>query len=319
MRNATVGSASIVLLFSWTTCLAQNPRAHVPSQQFQVTDCSSPVQANVPGATYTVMNDLSFAPNDCIDVTASGITINLNGHALTASPCSCSGVSISKGAIAVHVLGGGTISGRGPEYGIHDMGNFALIENVVVTSQGYAGIFLDTVEGSVVKGVKVIVDGAGELSGGIQLSDSNHCIVEDSDASGNGVAFSCDEGKPCQGSDTSGIFVGNSGSENLSMNNVIIGNEVSYNVPWGISVGGTGNVVTSNTANGNNSGQVLAPYGIGIFIAETGSPGPVSNNVVIDNSTSKNQTDDLYDSNAHCGTDHWILNSFTSSNLTCIH
>lgn len=321
MRNATLFLAPVVLLFSGISCLAQNAGAKVSSQQFQITDCSSPVQANVAGATYTVMNDLSFGPNDCIDVTASGITINLNGRALTAFPCLCSGVSISKGAIGVHVLGGGTISGRGTEFGIHDMGNFALIENVTVSSEGNAGIFLDTVQGSIVNGVTVTSTLGGipySTSGGIQLSDTQRCVVENSIASNNGVAFSC-EGAPCAGSDTSGIFVGNSGSQNLSMNNTIVGNHVRSNVPLGISVGGTGNVITGNTSNGNNSGTVLPPYGVGIFVGQNGFLGSVSNNVIIDNSTSGNQTDDLYDSNAQCGTDHWVLNLFKTGNLTCIH
>jgi hypothetical protein len=92
-----------------------------------------------------------------------------------------------------------------------------------------------------------------------------------------------------------------------------------YSVPLGISVGGTGNVITGNTSNGNNSGTVLPPYGVGIFVGQNGSLGSVSNNVIIDNSTSGNQTDDLYDSNAQCGTDHWVLNLFKTGNLTCIH
>jgi hypothetical protein len=323
MRNTRLWLVSVILLFSALTCSAQNSGTNVPSQKFQITDCSSSVLANVAGATYTVMNDLAFTANDCIDVTASGVTINLNGYMLTGVPCSCSGISISKGAIGVHVLGKGFISGRGPQYGIHDMGSFALIENLGIGSEGNAGIFLDKVQGSIVK--RVTVGGAlgGSVpywtSGGIQLSDTNHCIVENSISSGNGQPFTCAAGTPCTGSNTSGIFVGNSGSQNLSMNNIIVGNQVGYNVPLGISVGGSGNVITGNTANRNNNGTVSSPYGVGICVVASGSPGPVGNNVVIDNATSDNQTDDLDDSNAQCGTDHWVLNTFKTSNLTCIH
>jgi hypothetical protein len=323
MRPVVLSGAAILVLIWGTACLAQTSRATVLAPQFQITDCSSPVQANVAGATYTVMNDLSFAPNDCIDVTAAGITINLNGHVLTASPCSCSGVSVARDAIGTHILGGGTISGRGPEYGIHDMGSFAVIENVMVNSQSYSGIFLDAVQGSIVKAVTVQnslgTAGSYETSGGIQLSDTNHCVVEDSVATYNGQPFTCSPGAPCSGANTSGIFVGNSGSQALSANNALIGNQVNNNVPLGISVGGTGNVITGNTANANSSGEDASPYGIGIFVAQSGSPGPVANNVLIDNVTSQNQTDDLSDSNALCGTDHWILNTFTTRNLACVH
>lgn len=323
MRNCALTWTTIVFLFFAMNSVAQRSETNTPAQQFSITDCSTPVQANVAGATYTVMNDLSFATGDCIDVTASGITVNLNEHILTASPCSCSAVSISKGAIGVHVLGGGSIEGRGPLYGVHDMGNFALIENVTVDSQSDVGIFLDKVQGSVVNAVTVIgtLGGASTYwtSGGIQLSDTDHCVVKNSTASANGLPFTCSPGEPCVGANTAGIFVGNSGSQNLSMNNTIVDNKVGSNVPLGISVGGTGNVIAGNTSNNNNSGTDVSPYGVGIFVNQSGSPGPVSDNVIIDNFTSHNQTDDLYESNAQCGTDHWILNNFTTSNLTCIH
>lgn len=103
------------------------------------------------------------------------------------------------------------------------------------------------------------------------------------------------------------------------MNNTIVDNQVSANVPLGISVGGSGNVVTGNISNGNNNGNDLSPYGVGIFVNQAGSPGPVSDNVIIDNFTSSNQTDDLYESNPNCGTDHWLLNKHKTNNLTCIH
>jgi hypothetical protein len=312
MRNTKLCMASIILLVSWTTGLAQNPRTSNPGQQLQVTDCSVPFQANVAGATYTVMQDLFFAPNDCIDVTASGITINLNGHALNATPCSCVGVNISKGAIGVHILGGGTIGGRGPNYAIHDMGDFALIENVTVASQSATGIFLDGVQGSVVKGVNV--SGVFGPGAGIKLLDTNRCVVENSVASNNGSA-PCGVGEPCGGSAAAGIFVGDSGSQNLSKNNFIVGNHTNDNVPSGISVGGTGNVIASNTANGNNDGGFGG--GWGIIVDAVGFSGP--GNLIIDNSASQNEVDDLYDTNAQCGTDHWVLNEFRNRNLTCIH
>jgi hypothetical protein len=255
-----------------------------------------------------VTQDLYFGGSgDCIDVTASGITINLNGHMLSAYPCNCTGISISKGSSGVHILGG-SISGRGPNYGIHDMGDAALIENVTVGIAGTDGIFLDAVRGSVVNGVNV--NGvAGHQSAGIQLLDTDHCLVEHSIANHNGLA-NC-EGKPCGGGVASGISVGNSGSQNLSKNNFIVGNQANYNVTTGIAVGGTGNVVASNTANSNNTpGQ--PPGGWGIYVGG-------NNNLVIGNTASGNQTDDLYDPNADCGNDHWVSNMFTTRNEGCIH
>jgi hypothetical protein len=313
MRILVLVASAILMSLSSATCLAQASRTKLPAQQFQITDCSTTVQANVEGATYTVMNELSFGPNDCIDVTASGITINLNGNELRGG-CSCSGISVSKSAIGVHILGPGTIGGV-LDYAIHDMGNLAVIESLTTTAQSFSGIFLDTVQGSIVKEVTV----GGSLgtndgtSGGIQLTDTNHCVVERSMANGNGLPFTCAAGEPCIGSSTTGIFVGNSGSQNLSIDNLIVGNQANYNVTEGISVGGTGNVVTGNTAAQNNNGDILPPVGVGIGVGGPGS------NLVIDNTAFKNQTEDLYDGNPHCGTDHWAVNTFTTSNQTCIH
>lgn len=308
MRNTLPVLASVLLLASWVDCLGQNQPTKVPSQQFAITDCSVPFQADVAGATYTVTQDLYFGSGDCIDVTAPGITINLNGYTLSAYPCGSTGISISKGASGAHILGG-NISGRcGPNYGIHDMGDAALIENVTIGISGIDGIFLDAVRGSVVNGVSV--NGvAGYQSAGIQLLDTDHCLVENSTANHNGYA-NC-EGKPCGGGVASGISVGNSGSQNLSKNNFIVGNQANYNATTGISVGGTGNVVASNTANSNNTdGQ--PPGGWGIYAGG-------NNNLIIGNTASGNQTYDLYDSNVNCGTDHWVSNMFTTHNEGCVH
>jgi hypothetical protein len=315
MRKAILVAVSVALLVSWTNCFGQGQPSEVPKHKFEITDCSVPYQANTVGATYTVTQDLNFGggSEDCIDVTASGITINLNGHFLSAVPCGCTGISISKGANGVHIFGG-SIGGRGPNYGIHDMGDAALIENITVGSQSTAGIFLDAVRGSVVNNVSVSSNfGRG---GAIQLLDTDHCLVENSRANHNGYP-PCGEGEPCGGSVSAGIWVGNSGSQDLSKNNFVVGNEANDNIPFGIWVGGTGNVVTSNNVNGNNYGGEGG--GWGIFAAATGFPGTVNNNLVINNSALQNEVDDVYDSNAECGTDHWLLNSFKTRNEGCIH
>jgi hypothetical protein len=70
-------------------------------------------------------------------------------------------------------------------------------------------------------------------------------------------------------------------------------------------------LVTGNTANYNNDGNL--PFGVGISVDGSGY------NVMIDNTALKNQTIDLSESNAQCGTDHWAVNTFTTSNRTCIH
>jgi parallel beta-helix repeat protein len=96
----------------------------------------------------------------------------------------------------------------------------------------------------------------------------------------------------------------------------ITGNQANDTVPFGIEVGGSGNIVVSNTTIGNNLGG--DGDGWGIFIVPIGFPSPVENNLIMNNSSSNNEVDDGYDSNPQCGTDRWVLNDLTTGNQPCV-
>jgi len=301
MRNILLGVGLELIAVSCLTILSQSQISRPINKQFEISDCTVPYQANVSGATYTVTRDLPFSPGDCIDVTASGVTINLNGHSLGATPCSCAGVSISKDARGVHVFGG-SIIGRSLQFGIHDMGDLALIEKVTVVAASF-GISLDGVKGSIVRGANV---SGPQVVVGINLTDTDHCVVENSVANQNGE----------HGGGT-GIFVGNSGLAPLSRDNFIVGNEASHNDKWGIKIGGSKNVVVSNTAIGNSNDD--GTQGEGIFVVQNGNPGPADHNLIMNNSASQNGLDDAYDTNPQCGTNRWVLDDFATRNQNCIH
>jgi len=296
--------AFLVVLMSAMVSIAQTTPVLMPAQ-FQISDCSTPFQANVAGATYTVIQTLGLTSGDCINVTAPGITINLNGNSIAGSECTCNGIVISKSAPGTHIVGGGgTIGGRTISIGIHDLGDYAVIENLTVVGAD-AGIFLDTAHGSLVNAVTVMNTFSGVA---IQLLDTDHCIVENSSANNNGTE---------RGAVAAGLVVGDSGSQSLSKNNVIVGNQVNDNAPYGINVGGTGNIIVSNIAS-NNDGFNGGGYGIYLgnsrFIPRAGN-----NNLVVSNTATGNQAGDTFDSNTNCGKDRWIWNQFGTRNQACIH
>ena len=96
-----------------TTVAFLLPLESFATKNYQITSC--PFQAKVAGATYTVTQGLVGLGQggDCIDVTASRIRINLNGQYIYFSGGDRAGISISKGANGVHIVGGGgSIGGR---------------------------------------------------------------------------------------------------------------------------------------------------------------------------------------------------------------
>lgn len=70
--------------------------------------------------------------------------------------------------------------------------------------------------------------------------------------------------------------MGDSGKLNLSKNNVIIGNQSNSNVDYGIRVGGTGNIIVSNTANANGDDR-FGNDRLGIYSPPTTSAGITMN------------------------------------------
>ncbi len=277
-----------------------HPPQSLAAKKFQITSC--PFQADVAGATYTLTQQLTgIGQGDCIDVTAPRITIEMNGNGISSIGGDRAAISISKGANGAHIVGGGaSIGGRyGFSFGIYDAGDLALIEKVTIFDFGTIGIFLDTVQGSVVNGINV----KEQANVGILLQDTNHCVVENSTASQNvGPKI----GKAI------GIAIRNSSSMDSSKNNVIIHNQADSNGLWGIAVFTTGNLITNNTANDNNSeGE---GYGWGIYLGAS-----AGGNFVTDNTASGNELYDADDESPRCGSNHWNSNMFTKVNQKCIH
>jgi len=98
-----------------------------------------------------------------------------------------------------------------------------------------------------------------------------------------------------------GIVLGGGGTP---ANGLVQRVTVTNNTRIGIELSSSDNVVRDNVADSDS---------VGIF-ADFGAIG----NTITGNSAHSNALD-LVDSNAHCGTNVWLNNSFGTANQTCIH
>jgi parallel beta-helix repeat protein len=284
--------------------------AAAPIMVKRVHTCKTkPFVANKPGTLYIVVNDLmaKSTSGDCIDVTAPGVTVDLNGHTLTGNGTGAgAGINIMAQGTGAHItssLPGGTITAFGT--GVRDLASSALIENLVVSGNLAAGIHLSSVDGSAVDANFV----NNNLRYGIYLEDTTNCVVQhNAQVSFNG-----------NGTVGYGIWVQNSG------NNLIIANELNKNFLAGIWVGfrdrgvrgscpwtpspSVDNVIANNGPI-NTNGQV----GIGL---ECGS---ANRNSVFNNTASGNSMFDGYDGNPSCDSNLWGLDHFAVvNNPACVH
>jgi len=239
---------------------------------------------------YTVDADLDYtqgltSKKGCIDVTAANVKLFTNGHPII-------GAGTGKG-IGIHVLSGATSA-------------FIEAAGVQGTSVSYS-VLLGWQYGLESQAPGVTADGFGY--------DVNTTGVFVKGAANNTIAWS-----EAIGNSIYGMWIsGGSGNQ-------ISGANISDNAVAGIylgcsSTGPMGQVCTGRSgsvATKSNSIYALTVGGIqnyGIAVEQGGSL-----NTVVNNSSSGNTTDDLFDGNSGCGSNLWQANAFvTSNNSSCIH
>jgi len=147
-----------------------SPRCALAVEHFQITSC--PYTASVPGAIYTVVGNVGTRwGDDCIDVTAPGITVLINGSVYAGGTA----INIYPAAKRAHITGLGVVSTTGSAASILDKGDSAVIETLTIGiwSDGGAGIALEGVNGSAVKNNVI---GGGSV--GVSLDDTKNCTVD---------------------------------------------------------------------------------------------------------------------------------------------
>jgi parallel beta-helix repeat protein len=272
------------------------------AQAWAVTPIAScPFTILAPG-NYVVTADLT-CNGDGIDIQASNVTVNLNGHiikSVVGVPVGTFGISVSSPANLrlnhIGISGPGLIQGFAGGIIIGNSDYVQVTQTTVAGSTKFAGIFASgvtylTVAGNVIAGTII--------GGGLTLNQSTRAEVTGNQVVGNPAGIS--------------LFSGDS--------NTLTGNVASGNTGSGMVLGNLGNPipltnsrVSSNTTNGNGMS------GIQVGVLQLGSFG---NEIFSNLSSVGNTVYDLEDDNLpSCGTDFWSSNVYFTKglppNLACV-
>lgn len=164
--------------------------------------------------------------HDVIDITASQVTLDLNGFTI----CCTIGSGINASGVgSITVLNGAvTTTGTGPSAWAINLGQGSRVEGVHADSNTYVGILVG--DDSVVRNST-----ANNISGAFGIVSGNNCVLSGNTANGNGY----------------GILATGSNSQ-------ISNNTANNNSTVGINTAtGTNSQISNNTAN-NNSGKGIA-------------------------------------------------------------
>jgi hypothetical protein len=257
------------------------------------------------GGNYVVNADLLGCTGDGIDVNVSSVSLNLNGHKITAG--TPAGGYVYAG-INVNTL----------EKGPADAINHVAITGPGLIQNFFIGINMIYCNYCQVALVTAAHNGDGLFSAGTNsLTVGSNVFVANfgagliAGASINGT-FSQND---LSGNGTQGLALVNNGG--ASVGNTVNNNTADGNAQNGIDIEANNSRVYSNVTNGNGgtagTGGAVGAAGILIVLGSTG-------NQVFNNSSSRgNGSFDLQDQNAACGSDFWSSNVFFTSNASCIH
>ena len=306
--NSFSSRKPIVLLSAIVLCLSAAVFGQTTA--ISITSCTPTFNADVPGALYTVANDLTATSGNCIDVTATGVTILLNGATLTGASQG-SGIYIVHNAIGVRIVGPGTISGF--NLGVDDYGRVALIYDLTLTGNKIGGVRLTAVHGGTVEACPLI---SGNGSYGVLLKDTLGSMVLDNpqiSANGNGTTGY-------------GIWIQNDAPKTVSEWNVVARNGLSNEgqAPLqvvGIWVGYNGTVDDCPTVSAPSSQNLILDNVAVDYSQQIGiglQCGGASVNTVVGNVADLNGLNDGYDGSTACGSNNWNGDTFGTVNQPCV-
>lgn len=131
-------------------CLAAVGLAIPATAAAKVTSLTSCQPITAPGK-YRLDADVTGAPaEDCFDISAGGVTLNLNGHTLTGGQPGGFGIFVPREAANVNVVGPGTLTGW--EIGIDGPGNNGSVRGVTATRNDFGVAINNFVAGASIRG-----------------------------------------------------------------------------------------------------------------------------------------------------------------------
>ncbi len=251
-----------------------------------ITRCPYTISAT---GVYNVKNELDCSSADGISITASNVTLKLNGFTISGNG--------GAGGGGIHVNPNGTsrllqVNIEGPGLiqdfisgVVYEKTDFSQVSRVT-TARTFSGFF---VFGAVNMVLQFNVAGKNEI--GFELSDCFGCTVTGNVASGN---------------DDTGIAIGGGGLGFVS------GNTANGNFNAGIYLGDTvANLVYGNTVNGNGSSVTVQGTGIEVN-------GGGGNQIFSNTSVRGNAGSDLQDSAKTCNVNLWTNNTFFIGSPSCV-
>ena len=243
---------------------------------------SAPFTINAPGSYY-LTNNLTVSTGNAITINASGVTLDLNGFAISSTASSPTGVAlivsgnnvvIRNGSVNSGVtVTGGTFSGTGFVNGVSSSGSDLHVIGLGVYGTLGTAIFLGGSNSSIVESCTVNIAG----SNGIYAS-----VVRDCSARNTGLGIIADEAFNCDAEAVS------------SSGNAILTSRAAQNC-FGVSTSGFGiasNGTVQNCVGVSNSGYGLSGYTVqncyGISTSGTGLNGITVTNSYGTNNSSTN-------------------------------
>jgi parallel beta-helix repeat protein len=239
--------------------------------------------------TYNVANDLTGCALDGIDIKASNVTLNLNGHKITgATGGTFTGIWVNPSGgsqlSTILIQGPGLIQGFHSGIAIYSSANVK-VDHVTSALNIIDGLFAGKPVGSLTNLAVTDSVFAGNGRFGILLDGSTNGNIVNNDASGNA---------------SHGIFL------EFGSNNQVVQNIANGNQAFGISLfEESGSSANNNTTIGNPFGGIGANGSAGLLVQYNTSEG--------------NAVQDMFEFGATCGTDTWQFNTFFTSNAGCIH
>jgi parallel beta-helix repeat protein len=234
---------------------------------------------------------------DGIDITASNVTLHLNGHTIIGAATDCNtsngihlmGTSFLLPLSLVRVLGSGTISNFFIGFRAENSaGSFVKFVTVTANCSFYSYGFAILPSSGQWKLDGNIVREPGATSTGILLQS-----VDDNDLVRNDV---------------------NDGIALFSSSNTVVNNTANDNQGNAIGRGGifVSNGSTNNDIDANTTDNNSPNNGITLQLGATG-------NNISGNNSFNNFTFDMKDDNASCDNNTWTGNHFNTANQSCIH
>jgi hypothetical protein len=265
-----------------------------------ISTCNNAVPApagsliNTPG-DYQITADLTASSN-CILITASNVSLKLNGHIITGANSGTGILVFAAGRLDhVGIEGPGLIKGFATGIALLNT-DYSQVNRVTAAANGGIGILAN---GSTFLTLGYNVTTQNGFFG-IELQTCTNSAVAFNEMNGNGIAVSS--------AIKAGLFVFSASNNNQVNNNQASGNGVAGGTfNSGLLILSNGNRVYNNSTDGNLGAGIQATAG-------------AANNQIFSNLSSVgNGGFDLQDDNTNCGTNVWTDNvAFTKNPSSCV-